>query len=114
MKISLNVYGIPGHGEINVRGGKAYNYGGGGSGGRIGVHCRYRYSFGGKFVNRGGEGYHSATDLTYGAAAGTAFVENNMRPLEYRILKYLPGTNYTYLQVCTALYHRCIVRFINK
>lgn len=34
-----------GHGEMNVRGGKASGYGGGGAGGRIAVHCRYRYWF---------------------------------------------------------------------
>lgn len=50
-------------------------------------------------MDRGGEGDGSSRELTHGGAAGTSFVENNMRPLEYRILKYLPGTNYTYLQV---------------
>lgn len=98
---SINMFttNFTGHGEINVRGGNGSgSTGGGGSGGRIGVHCRYRYSYGGKFTNHGGDG-GSAAELTHGGAAGTTFVENNFRPLEYRILKYMKGTNNTYLQV---------------
>ena len=98
---SVNMFttNFTGHGEINVRGGNgAGTTGGGGAGGRIGVHCRYRYSYGGKFTNRGGDG-GSSNILTHGGAAGTTYVENNFRPLEYRILKYMKGTNNTYFQV---------------
>ena len=98
---SVNMFttNFTGHGEINVRGGNgAGTTGGGGAGGRIGVHCRYRYSYGGKFTNRGGDG-GSSNILTHGGAAGTSYVENNFRPLEYRILKHLKGTNTSYFQV---------------
>lgn len=87
-----------GHGIISVRGGDGKGMGGGGAGGRISIHCRWRYSYGGKYINRGGLGYGSFK-LSHAAAAGTSFVENNLRPLEYRILKYLKGTNETYFQV---------------
>ena len=89
---------MTGHGEINVRGGDGVNQGGGGAGGRIGIACQFRYWFGGDFVNRGGAGAGSY-DLTRGAAAGTAYVANQNRPLSYRELKYHPGTNHTYFQV---------------
>ena len=98
---SVNMFttNFTGHGEINVRGGDGSGTtGGGGAGGRIGIHCRYRYSYGGKFTNRGGDGGSSKV-LTHGAAAGTTYVENNFRPLAYRILKYMKGTNNTYFQV---------------
>lgn len=91
--ILIETTNITGHGEISVRGGNGQ--GGGAAGGRIGIQCQFRYSFGGKFTNRGGEG-NSSSD---GAAAGTTFVKNNMRPLEYRILKYLKGTNISYFEV---------------
>ncbi|XP_033745589.1 uncharacterized protein LOC117331103 [Pecten maximus] len=84
-----------GHGEINVAGGNGVGSGAGAAGGRVGIHCQYRYTYGGKYTNHGGTGASSAS----GAPAGTTFVENNMRPLEYRILKYMPGTNTTYFQV---------------
>ena len=58
----------------------------------------FRYWYGGDFINRGGSGA-GAYDLTRGGAAGTAFVANQQRPLSYRELKYLPGTNNTYFQV---------------
>ena len=89
---------LTGHGIISVRGGDGTGRGGGGAGGRISIHCRWRYSYGGKYINRGGLGSGSFK-LSRGAAAGTSFVENNLRPLEYRILKYLKGTNETYFQV---------------
>jgi Uri superfamily endonuclease len=98
---SVNMFttNFTGHGEINVRGGDGSGTtGGGGAGGRIGIHCRYRYSYGGKFTNRGGDGGSSKV-LTHGAAAGTTYVENNFRPLAYRILKHMKGTNNTYFQV---------------
>ena len=96
--IMISSTNLTGHGEISVRGGHGSGFGGGGAGGRIGVHCRWRYSFGGKFTDCGGSGTGSNT-LSRGAAAGTAFIENNLRPLQYRVLKYREGTNNTYFQV---------------
>ena len=76
-----------GHGEINVEGGAGAGLGGGGSGGRIGIHCEWRYTFGGDYINHGGTGC-LGHEHSHAAAAGTTFVKNNKRPLEYRILKY--------------------------
>ena len=90
---------MSGHGAIDVAGGDGSSRGGGGAGGRIAVHCRFKYSYGGKFINNGGSGDSNDTSTNNGGAAGTTFVENNLRPLQYRILKYLKETNYTYLQV---------------
>lgn len=87
-----------GHGEINVRGGDGTGTGGGGAGGRIGIHCEWRYSYGGKYRNRGGDG-GPGKKVSHGAAAGTTYVENNFRPLEYRILKYMKESNQTYFRV---------------
>ncbi|KAK3101710.1 hypothetical protein FSP39_005732 [Pinctada imbricata] len=97
---SLNVKAtnFTGHGEINFRGGDGVGTGGGGAGGRGAIHCRWRYSYGGKYTNRGGSGGPNH-ELSHGAAAGTTYVENNYRPLEYRILKYMKGTNNTYFRV---------------
>ena len=89
---------ITGHGVIDVVGGSGTGKGTGGAGGRAAIHCRWRYWYGGQFKDRGGSG-GSSWDLTRGAAAGTVYVENNFRPLEYRILKYMPGTNDTYFEV---------------
>ena len=89
---------ITGHGEINVIGGNGSGKGTGGAGGRAAIHCMWRYWFGGQLKDRGGSG-GSNWEIARGAAAGTVYVENNNRPLEYRILKYLPGTNYTYFEV---------------
>ena len=89
---------ITGHGEINVIGGSGSGKGTGGAGGRAAIHCRWRYWYGGQFKDRGGSG-GKTWEITRGAAAGTVYVENNNRPLEYRILKYMPDTNYTYFEV---------------
>ena len=97
---SVTVYttDISGHGEINVIGGSGSGKGTGGAGGRAAIHCRWRYWYGGQFKDRGGSGGKN-WEITRGAAAGTVYVENNNRPLEYRILKYMPDTNNTYFEV---------------
>ncbi|KAK3576663.1 hypothetical protein CHS0354_004948 [Potamilus streckersoni] len=94
----IHTTNMTGHGEINVEGGDGSGLGGGGAGGRVGIHCRYRYSYGGLFTNHGGLGGTGHT-ASHGGAAGTTYVEENKRPQQYRILKYLHGTNNTYLQV---------------
>ena len=76
-----------GHGEVNVEGGSGAGLGGGGAGGRVGIHCEWRYTFDGRFVNNGGTG-GLENEHSHGGAAGTSYVSNNKRPLEYRILKY--------------------------
>lgn len=96
--VFLETTNITGHGEISVRGGDGVGEGGGGSGGRAAVHCRWRYTYGGKYTDRGGSGKGSYI-LDHGAAAGTVYVEENLRPLEYRIRKYLKSTNTTLLDV---------------
>ena len=83
----VHTMNFTGHGEINVEGGLGLMLGGGGAGGRIGVHCEWRYMFGGTYVNNGGQGGTLYED-SHAGAAGTTFVKNNNRPLEYRILKY--------------------------
>lgn len=97
--ILIYSFNFTGHGEINIQGadGVAPN-GGGGGGGRCAVKCEYRYSYGGLFTTKGGDGGGSHV-LDHGGAAGTLYVEENMRPLQYRELKYLEGTNNTYFQV---------------
>ncbi|WAR26297.1 TENX-like protein [Mya arenaria] len=74
---------ITGHGVIDTAGGAGSGTGGGGAGGRAAIHCQLRYSFGGTFINQGGVGGSDATYENHAAAAGTTFVKNNMRPLEY-------------------------------
>ena len=96
--ISFNSLIPLGHGQINVGGGNGVSGGGGGAGGRIAIECQQRYWYGGAFVDRGGAG-GSGYELTRGGAAGTAYVANQQRPLSYRELKYMPGTNETYFQV---------------
>ena len=90
----IHTMNFTGHGEINVEGGLGDRLGGGGAGGRIGVHCEWRYSFGGTYVNNGGQGGALYED-SHAGAAGTTFVKNNNRPLEYRILKYRHENNDT-------------------
>ncbi|KAL4230251.1 hypothetical protein ACF0H5_010637 [Mactra antiquata] len=87
-----------GHGIIDTAGGDGTGMGGGGSGGRAAIHCEWRYTFGGRFINHGG---HSGINTihSHAAAAGTTFVKNNRRPLEYRVLKYMEGSNITYFEV---------------
>ena len=92
--ILIKTTNMTGHGEISVTGGDASNQGGGGSGGRVGIHCRWRYTYGGKFTDRGGV---NPSSNTYSAPAGTIYKEENYRPLEYRILKYMKETNTTFL-----------------
>lgn len=99
--ILIKTTNMTGHGEIAVTGGDANNQGGGGSGGRVGIHCRFRYTFGGKFTDRGGFG----TQSQYGAPAGTVYKQENLRPLEYRILKYSKETNETFLAVDHTYLH---------
>ena len=40
---------ITGHGDINVNGGDAQSNGGGGAGGRIGIHVDFQNNFGGTY-----------------------------------------------------------------
>ncbi|PIK61107.1 Tenascin-X [Apostichopus japonicus] len=96
--VLIETTNMTGHGEINVVGGDATGAGCGGSGGRIAIHCRWRYTYGGLFVDHGGIGSGQNIE-SYGAAAGSAYVEENLRPLPYRKVKYLKGTNTTLLEV---------------
>ena len=83
----VHALNFTGHGEVNTEGGSGIALGGGGAGGRAGIHCEWRYMFGGDFVNNGGQGGTLYED-SHAGAAGTTFVKNNKRPLPYRILKY--------------------------
>ena len=91
---------MTGHGEISVLGGRGQGEGGGGAGGRAGIHCRWRYAYGGKFSDHGGYSNKLA-----GAPAGTIYVEENMRSLQYRELKYSKIRNTTYLAVDHTYVH---------
>ena len=99
--IFIKTTNISGHGTVNVVGGAGSGKGGGGSGGRAAIHCRWRYSYGGQFINRGGFG----SNLNNSAAAGTMYKEENYRPLEYRHLKYMKETNTTMLAVDHTYLH---------
>lgn len=99
--ILIKTTNMSGHGVINVVGGAGSGEGGGGSGGRAAIHCRWRYTFGGQFINRGGFGI----SLNNSAAAGTIYKEENFRPLEYRHLKYMKETNTTMLAVDHTYLH---------
>lgn len=88
----IEIINFIGYGEINVRGGDGIGTGGGGVGGRIGIYCEWRYSYGGKYRNRGGDGGFGKKVL-YGVVVGIIYVENNFRFLEYRILKYMKEFN---------------------
>lgn len=100
--IFIKTTNMTGHGEIAVTGGDATNNGGGGSGGRVAIHCRWRYTYGGKFTDRGGV---NPSSNSYSAPAGTVYKEENFRPLEYRILKYSKKTNSTFLKVDHTYVH---------
>ncbi|XP_072025321.1 uncharacterized protein [Amphiura filiformis] len=95
--VLIETTNMTGHGVIDVHGGDGVGQGGGGSGGRIAIHCRWRYTYGGRFIDRGGEG-GIAHPLDHGAAAGTAYLEENLRPLQYRKRKYIKSTNETLLE----------------
>lgn len=97
--ILIETTNMTGHGRISVKGGQGAGNGGGGSGGRVAIHCRWRYTFGGKFSDRGGQGNK------YGAPAGTIYKEENLRPLQYRELKYSKSRNLTYLAVDHTYVH---------
>ena len=99
--ILVQTTNMTGHGEVAVQGGAGTGRGGGGSGGRVGIHCRWRYTFGGIFTDRGGEGSSAA----YGAPAGTVYKEENLRRLQYRQLKYSKTTNSTFLAVDHTYIH---------
>ena len=70
----IEVTNITGHGMIAVNGGQGSGQGGGGSGGRVGIHCRWRYQYGGRFIDNGGLG-GTGYESSHGAAAGTIFRE---------------------------------------
>ena len=60
---------------------------------------QWRYTFGGTFINQGGMSEDNSTLHSHAGAAGTTFVKNNKRPLEYRIVKYKPGSSTKYFEV---------------
>ena len=97
--ILITTTNMTGHGEISVSGGSGTGLGGGGAGGRVGIHCRWQYRYGGKFTDHGGQG------SKYGAPAGTIYKEENFRPLQYRHLKYAKETNTTFLAVDHTYVH---------
>ena len=101
--IFIKTTNMTGHGELNVEGGKGSGMGGCGSGGRIAIHCRWRYKYGGKIKDKGGQSVVSGVNL--GAAAGTGYKEENYRPLAYRIRKHLKKTNDTILRVDHTYLH---------
>ena len=94
--LMIKTTNMSGHGVIDVRGGNGTELGGGGAGGRVGIHCRWHYQFGGEFIHHGGLG---DMEPLHGGAAGTIYVEENLRPLEYRILKRDKVHNNTFLDV---------------
>ena len=96
--VLIRTTNITGHGVVSVKGGQGQGRGGGGSGGRIGVHCRWRYQYGGRFENYGGLG-EGGWRGSHAGAAGTTYVEQNLRELEYRHKKYDPVLNSTFLAV---------------
>ena len=99
--ILIKTTNMSGHGVITVVGGAGSGGGGGGAGGRVGIHCRWRYTYGGQFIDRGGLG----NSLNNSAPAGTVYKEENYRPLEYRHLKYMKETNVTMLAVDHTYLH---------
>lgn len=101
--IFIKTTNMTGHGELNVEGGVGSGTGGCGAGGRIAIHCRWRYKYGGRIKDKGGQSSYGGVNL--GAAAGTGYKEENYRPLEYRIRKYLKKTNETILQVDHTYLH---------
>jgi hypothetical protein len=60
----ITALNMTGHGSVLVAGGNGVGIGGGGAGGRIGVHCEWRYSYGGKYHNYGGDGGGSNSSTT--------------------------------------------------
>lgn len=91
--ILIKATNVSGHGELAVTGGSGTGLGGGGSGGRIAILCRWRYKYRGKLTDHGGQG------SKYGGAAGTIYIEENNRPLQYRDLKYSKRLNKTIMTV---------------
>ncbi|EGD80128.1 hypothetical protein PTSG_13036 [Salpingoeca rosetta] len=72
---------MTGHGTIDVSGGRGVELGGGGSGGRIGIHCHFAHKFGGHYRAAPGEGD------TYGTA-GSVYREETNRGPQYADIKY--------------------------
>lgn len=96
--VLITTTNMTGHGIISVRGGSGNVLGGGGAGGRISIKCRWRYQYGGQFHNYGGDGGSRKKQARTGAA-GTTYKEENLRELEYRLKKYDPVHNTTFLAV---------------
>lgn len=95
---------MTGHGVMAVNGGNGVGKGGGGSGGRISIRCTLRYSFGGQYLNYGGDGT-GVNKGTHAGASGTTYKEENKRELEYRHKKYDPVHNTTFLDVDHKMIH---------
>ena len=101
--IFIETTNMTGHGELNVEGGIGSGMGGCGAGGRIAIHCKWRYKYGGRIKDKGGQSTYIGVNL--GAAAGTGYKEENYRPLDYRIRKYLKSSNETIMQVDHTYVH---------
>ena len=66
-------------------------YSNGFAGGRVGIHCRRRYTYGGILRNRGGFGdkaTSNSTGIPLHGAAGTIYIEETLREMRYRKKKY--------------------------
>lgn len=63
------------------------------------IVLQWRYTFGGIFENQGGVSEDNETRESHAAAAGTTFVKNNKRPLEYRIVKYKEDSGTKFFEV---------------
>ena len=79
---------ITGYGTVNVIGGSGTSQGGGGAGGRVAIHIRFKHKFAGIYEAYGGSGG------AYGAA-GTVYVEETARGPQYANIKYNKETNRT-------------------
>lgn len=73
------------------------------------IVLQWRYTFGGIFENQGGVSEDNETRESHSAAAGTTFVKNNMRPLEYRIVKYKKDSGTKFFEVD----HRYSLQYLN-
>ncbi|XP_019646039.1 PREDICTED: uncharacterized protein LOC109486623 [Branchiostoma belcheri] len=93
--VLIEATNMTGHGEVNVNGGDGNQKGGGGAGGRIGIHIRHQNNYGGKFTAQGGSGGNANVDEVGDGAAGTVYKYESRRGPQYRELKYNPNLNVT-------------------
>ena len=87
--MSIQIGQFRGHGKLSANGGKGHSSGGGGAGGRIGIHARQNNEYGGQLLAYGETGTSSGDR----GGPGTVFVEDKTGLFTYQSRLYIDGKN---------------------